>query len=369
MMRKKLALFLMCSLLAGAVQAGPGPRRFSRQKFVRKKQAVTHTLERRARSSYNQALHKQKPPYGFWEDTPALILNVPLDRTPLHARELYPDIPFLITPEQTELYLKSRINREIVRAAASGNQWVNQVRARLKDFKRAQVKITHSPKEDLPWLARQISNDTLYLLLGEVHEETSVSTAVHTLIRLIREQQPERKIFLFTEFMVHPTNEVINNNFYKKMFAALKADETLANIPIIGLEQELAVASENILVCSQYKPMGQDFCTTTEGMRLRNNYWLNVLQKYRAENPDALFIVYAGTAHIGYTYPRSLGGALQGPQTLAVSLHPDDQATPFDTLTKNIFINERILQFNNTELARLSGFDVHIKVSIFSRKR
>lgn len=46
--------------------------------------------------------------------------------------------------------------------------------------------------------------------------------------------------------------------------------------------------------------------STPEGMRVRNADWYQAIAEYRKEMPDALFIVYAGAAHLDYSYLSSL---------------------------------------------------------------
>ena len=361
-MYKKISLFLMCSLLAGAVQAGPGPRRFARKaKAVLNRQSVTHTLKARVKNSYQNAIQATRQLsdqnyFSFFEETPVKKFVHLNQQVPFPAEEIYPQAPFLTTNRQTSLYLQAKINREILKTIAHTQQWADRVHEHQLDFEHAHVPITHRPEEDVAWLARQIPDDTLYLLLGEVHNIPEVSPTINQLIRTLRKQQPEREIFLFTEFIFHKSHVVVNE-CYDDFFADLESDTAL-DIPIIGLEPDFA--EENIyLRGGKYR---ENLWKTDEGIRLRNEYWLNIINQYRKENPNALFIIYAGLYHTEYHCPYSLGNVLQGPNTFAVSFVTEAITLPFDYLTKINFLFDRILQFNDKELSRLAGFDVRIRM-------
>ena len=359
----KKAVFLICAFLLPvttlhAQKAG----RWLRGISTRHQKAITHVLQQRADISYKQALSKfnrvesRLLPRGYpvqgnfinWEDVP------------FQAHDIYPTVPFLTNNEQANLYLQRRINREIIKGITSYSKLYDQTSAHLKDLERAQLKVTHDPEEDVNWLMKQIPQNTSYLLLGEHHGMRQVLPTVSTLVRMLQRQQPERKIFLFTEFIYH-RNHLVVNDFYKNMLADLESDKNL-NIPVVGLETELADSDMNVVGTNGIFINSTDFWATREGLRIRNNYWLNILKKYRAVYPDALFIVYGGIGHLGYTYPYSISNLFPEQKTFVISFTPEMYTTDFDQLTKKKFYLERILQFNDSKLSRLAGFDVQLRM-------
>ena len=333
-----------------------------RQGAMLNQKAVTRALQQRANTSYKKALAALKKQENdlLTREYPVQIPFIEWEELPFQAKDLYPDVPFLLNNKQAELYLQHRINREISKDVSANNKWYHQLRKHLEDFELAQVQITHSPTEDVNWLARQIPPQTSYLLLGEYHLLPDAPSVISTLLKTLREQQPARPIFLFTEQMYHKTHTVINP-FYEELFAQLEADTDL-HIQVVGLEMETVGDYAWVTGRNETYINTTDLWATREGIRLRNTYWLNILKKYRAENPEALFIVHGGLGHIGYTYPYSIGSTWSGPNTFVISLTPEKERTPFDLLTKKRFLNERVLQFNDKALSRLAGFDVQLRL-------
>ena len=358
-MHKKIALLLTYLFLISAAHAGPGDR-LIRQLAMRNPKAVTRVLTWQAEASFKKAVAKLRR-----QDFDLLTREYPADQFSairwneenFRAKDAYPDVPFLTTAEQADLYMRRNINREIIKDASLHTKLRNSVLDHLEDFERAQVQISHEQEEDAAWLAKQIPQDTLYLLVGETHGMTEVQPALNTLIRTLRAQQPERKIFLFTELIFHESHRVVNE-FYEKFFTEISSDEAL-NVPVIGLDMEITDLPIPMVGELGHSLNAVDIWSTREGVRIRNNYWLKILKKYRAENPDALFIVYGGKGHMGYTYPYSMGQLLQ--KTFVIMYTPKWRSTVFDKLSNRKFIKARVLQFNDKALSRLAGFDVQIR--------
>ncbi|MBO4675831.1 MAG: hypothetical protein J5601_07100 [Elusimicrobiaceae bacterium] len=348
----------MPSTLLHAQRAG----RFLRRVSTRHPEIITRVLQRRADISYKKASSEFNKHFTLFAETYPVKENfIDWEKVPFQAQDVYPNNPFLTNNEQANLYLQSKINREIIKRISFNNKLYNQISTRLEDLERAQEKCTPEPQEDVDWLIEQIPQNTSYLLLGEYHGMPKVLSTVNSLVRTLRQQQPERKIFLFTEFLYH-TNHPVVNDFYKDMLTDLELDQNL-NIPVIGLEMELA--------SSHVKVVGErgmfinitDLWATREGLRIRNNYWFNILKKYRAEYPDALFIVYAGIGHLGYTEAHSISHFLPESKTFVISFMPEMYTTDFDSATKKRFYSERILKFNDPKLSHLAGFDVQLRIS------
>ena len=62
-----------------------------------------------------------------------------------------------------------------------------------------------------------------------------------------------------------------------------------------------------------------DLAILPEAIRLRNKFWLEQIKYFRQQNPDAVFIIYAGAEHLSYSAPFSVGAQL--PQQETFSAH------------------------------------------------
>ena len=137
-----------------------------------------------------------------------------------------------------------------------------------------------------------------------------------------------------------------------------------------------------------------------EGRRIRNKARLEEINRLRQANPNALFIIHGGMAHLDYTNMHSVGKALKNKgNTYLVSFLPgytakDINATElsylqrkyywfrpnnfqetdffpisdFDFTTQGKF-PQRIVQFKNTPLVKgatalRTGFDIQIKIPV-----
>ena len=234
--------------------------------------------------------------------------------------------------------------------------------------------VTHPAQWDLRWLADQVTPEISYLLVGERHGFTEISNAVTQLVLTLRLRYPQRQIFLFTEFLPEG-----------KTWKELKAFEgtrlhdptwqaaDISQIPVVGLEPRFVW--DNIELRLSYQNKQDQACEqllwgSVEGVRIRNEHWLNTLQQYRQQYPQALFVVYAGGAHLSYLEPYSLGITLPKEQTLVTSLRPqryymghENQplVTEFDELTEGRF-RDRVIHFTSKEAARIAGFDISIQI-------
>ena len=121
-----------------------------------------------------------------------------------------------------------------------------------------------------------------------------------------------------------------------------------------------------------------------EGVRLRNEAWVRTLEKYHAENPDALFVVYSGSAHSSYNVPFTLSTAMAKEIPFVVTLYPDvvfklkpggwwvssleEDPVPFEEpleqMTQKGAFPQKTIQFQDPELAKLAGFNVRLRLPI-----
>lgn len=301
--------------------------------------------------------------------------------------DLYPQKSFLQNQEQLRLYFLARNNREQTKYYRKLYARYQAIGRRLNDFKQAQTPITHPADQDLLWVIQQLPNNLSYLLLGEFHLFPDIMARVALLIHYLHYfAQPERQIIVLTEFLPEMTTYEPNIplhssvTYYKDIFEYIyKMD-----IPIIGLEPDVTskmafnkVAESAEAIGKEALDISHSVSVTLEGTRFRNVRFLKTIEKIRQQHPEALIIVWAGNTHIEYPEPYSLGKTLAGPETRVISLEPEYVPIPkdkerrwrryitkFDIATDKQFINNRLIQFNDPELTKLSGADIRWRVSV-----
>ncbi|MBR4682387.1 MAG: hypothetical protein IKP06_03690 [Elusimicrobiaceae bacterium] len=309
---------------------------------------------------------------------------------------LYPQAPFLQNQEQLGLYFLAQNNRAQSHWYPKLVTWYQEIVRRLDDFKKNQLSITHPIEKDVSWIAQQLPEDISYLLLGECHYLPDIPKNVTELISYIHKVlQPEREIIVLTEFLPEIvtwgySGPVSTWEIYTNLWKSLEE----MGIPIIGMESDFTfndfnskiVSSEPEIATESYYAKilenkdtdkildtSQQAASSLEGIRLRNAHFMQIIQQTRQNHPDALFIIYTGGGHVEYSYPYSLGDALAGPTTRVISLSPAPvmakgqwqvPGISFDVATNARFAFDRLVQFNDPELTRLSGADIRWRIPI-----
>lgn len=275
----------------------------------------------------------------------------------------------LPTPELWSRYFLINNNLETRKWVARLAERQKEVTSRLEDFLWELETVTHPAQEDMKWLVHQISADTQYLLLGEIHHHPEIQLHVEDFLRTLRMAYPRRQIFLFTEFIAQDQTwgDTLTNDAYAP-YIPIWLTANSYHIPIVGLEPTFVRpndASSLILQETAFFPpelqLKKTIWGSVEGLRLRNTHWIAKIQEYRQQYPDALFVIHGGAAHMDYMMPYSVSKALAGPHTLNISLVPADEISEFDQMTNGL-LPQRILKFNNPELSHLAGFDIQIKI-------
>lgn len=308
---------------------------------------------------------------------------------------LYPQVPYLQDQEQLGLYLLARNNREQAKWYPRIAALYQEINRRLDDFKQDQTLITHPREKDIAWVAEQLPEDISYLLLGECHYLPDMPKHVADLISYIhRVLQPEREIIVLTEFLQEGVKwgtpgPVTTWEIYVDLFKQLHA----MDIPVIGMESSLKfndssseivgekpetatvsfIANISKETDSKELDTSRQVGSSLEGIRFRNERFLEMIKQVRQEHPNALLIIYTGLGHVEYSEPYSLGDALAGPTTRVVSLGPAPIQTEdgwnvagisFDVATNMQFVFDRLTQFNDPELIKLSGADIRWRIPI-----
>ena len=290
-------------------------------------------------------------------------------------QDLYPHVPDL-RPEELADYILAKQNleaREWIPFLQNQQELLDQSADEL--LARATT-VKQSSRQDMAWLAKQVTDETRYLMIGERHGFAEIPQAVSRLLPLLRVEHPNREIFVFTEFL--PENRVwkrdISQAPVEKKLPVWQMAQ-LIDIPVIGLEPEFVEEMQDTeFVC--HSPEGfsyrEEMWCCLEGIRLRNERWISTLESYRQDYPNALFVVYAGAGHVVYQEPYSLGRYFASDGTLVAKLYPavvnkngrfKHWVDEFDALTHGKF-TQRVLWFQDPVSARLAGFDMRIKIPV-----
>ena len=233
------------------------------------------------------------------------------------------------------------------------------------------------------WTAQQITSTTQNLFIGEIHGHPEIPQFVDELLPLLHAQNPDRKIFLFTEFLQDLEGQdaplkdklIEMQDMHHKIYLWETAEQL--DIPLIGLESQKWPYDYKLLKVNPQVGIYTGFVRTgetLEGLRIRNDHWHKILQTYRQQNPDALFVVYTGSAHSLYYYPFSLAKRFPKETTLMLDLTMEEfregnsvtRATDHLELLdpNNMSFPQPVLKWSSPDLIQLSGFNIRIKVPV-----
>ena len=353
--------------------------------------SVSRQLEQRVTTTFRQAyqVQKQNPqayqvlPFG----EPVRSISQPDELDP---RELYPQKSFLKNSKQTALYIAARSNRLLLQEMRRAETLGHLLEQALPELKQA-AQAFQQPQEWIPWLVQQIPPQTQYLFIGEEHGYSEIHSATIQLLQGLRATYPERSIMLFTEFLPENLQWSAQTNikslppYYVKLTPIW--NEALAqHIAVIGLEPACATHEEckvRITYPSSYFTRRMSVWATLEGVRLRNERWVSTLAKYRAQFPDALFVVHSGFDHCMYNRPFALSNHYDPAHTFVATLHPNVKASyqkrpgrliseeviepkpgPLERLVGQPDFPQQVLYWKDPSLAHLSGFNVRVKVPV-----
>lgn len=348
---------------------------------------ISRQLDKRMAQTFEQARHMQ-------EQLPAgrrIIMGEPVQQifqtAELDAQKLYPGQTFLKNSNQTGKYLVARNNRLVIQEMRR----MGKVRAQIdENLPRLQAEAANTPQPDDPpaWLAQLLPPSTTQLFIGEAHGYPEIHQFVARLTHELRTRQPEREIILFTEFLPEnmkwtghrPSIAQVPEVFQK--YYPIWDQALQARVQVIGLE--LSEAVDDFCEVRYLDPLGnldkQSVWSSLEGVRLRNERWQKTLATYRAQHPDALFIVYTGADHSMYNRPFAL--ATPNEHSFVSVLYPDRYAAfvpsgrfsgmyvakpmrgPLERLVEELDFQRAIIKWESADLAPIAGFDVRIKVPV-----
>ncbi len=227
-------------------------------------------------------------------------------------------------------------------------------------------------------MLQRVPPDADYLLLGEEHNQPVIQALLIRFLRQYKAQNPERKIFLLTEFL--PAGAAKKLPLQKMQtadpdYAHLLLAAQKLGINVRGLEPRFVFYSESGTVVESTLLEHEEDATLVatfampEGVRLRNQAWLQEIQTLRKRYPDALFIIYAGEMHVNYQSSQSVGSRLPKEKTFVISLltREADEETPFHALDlldsfRYPFLEQKVLTWDDPVLRRAAGFDMRILI-------
>ncbi len=169
-----------------------------------------------------------------------------------------------------------------------------------------------------------------YDFLGEIHFIKEVQQAVGQLMYALREQNPNRRIVLFTEFIDLPYSGNYSSN--QSLFSYYRRVENAALQPLSWQDylesgEDYAKDLFEVLLKDGFEiyPLEDremyDLIREEEGVlskaqvsalaiMYRNKMWARVIEskmkEIRQQDPHALFVVYAGMGHTSWLMPYSL---------------------------------------------------------------
>ena len=286
----------------------------------------------------------------------------------LRSKKIYPDNPLLTNQKQVKLYFIARNNRQVLREIRRMPTFRARLQKALPVLKK-QASQLRQPTEQVSWLLENIPVQTKQLFIGEKHEEPLILSTISKLIVQLKQKYPNREIILFTEFLPSsfkriPTTPHPADPYFPMLDPYDLVWETALrnNIPVIGLENpEIFLdfsKTKDILTDAEV-----DLWATLEGGRIRNEYWIQILKKYREQHPDALFIIYTGAWHCYYNQFFSLPHAFEQETSWVVELLPDSKGMRLlESLTNEAVFSKPALKWDSRELGNITGFDISLKV-------
>ena len=348
---------------------------------------ISYQLDRRMARTFKQArlVHDQLP------RDHRIIMGEPIQYIfktgELNASELYPDLSFLKNSAQTGKYLVARNNRLFVQEIRRMKQIWAQIDENLPRLQ-TEATNTQQPDEPISWLAEILPPTTTQFFIGEAHGYPEIYQFVAQLTHQLRTHQPNREIILFTEFLPenfkwtgHRPNITQVPEIFHKYFS-IWDQARQANIQVVGLELPNAV--DDYCKVRYLNAQGtldkQSVWSSLEGVRLRNERWQKTLAAYRAQHPNALFVIYTGADHSMYNRPFTLTNEKE--QTFVSVLYPDRYTSfvpsgrfggtfiakpirgPLERLVEELDFQRPVIKWQSPDLAHIAGFDVRLKIPV-----
>ncbi|MBP5616573.1 MAG: hypothetical protein J6X06_02105 [Elusimicrobiaceae bacterium] len=374
-----------------------------RRRLLQNPSRVTTILERRAKESVQRAqIAREVVANTFGFNTGLYETNILVSAqtalTPEFFKDLYPSVePFITDSTQAEQYIIASNNRRASVQEKKMAQVRQKIEQSIPQLKEALLPVTQSASEDISSLIQQVAPDTNYVLLGEFHHSSAIIGQMGKTLQALREQFPNRKIILMTEVLYEGTSldpkDVVEVEPFLTHYLPLLETAQKLQMPVRGLELRQL---KNQPLFRYDGSSVNTFDATTEAVTVRNQRWLEQIQRVHKQNPDALVVIHSGLLHLDYIYPNSIGATLkkEDGHTFLAAFVPGYESfnsfpgissymllfpwmkdlhiksgeflpfSNFDLVSQGIF-PQRIVQFkdeNGNNFSDITGFDVQIKV-------
>lgn len=392
-MKKVILLGLLISFLGGLEAAAQGPASkvvlaAGRHTAVTRKLSSTQIekiLKERVARSYQT--HFENLPLGaklalYTEETPPeKILNWNKFSSP-GGKSPYEDLFFwnLISEEAKQNYFLAANNRAIARVARERENAERAVKENLSKLWRRRLPAVDQPQDKT--LLQAIPSRAKYLLLGEVHEHPEIIAFVGQFVRGYQAKFPDRKIIFLTEFLPSNPDKSFSlrymtnpTDIYVPLFQSLLR----RGVPVKGLEHRYVAYNwaEGVFATGALEEKQMDIWTSPEGMRLRNQFWLQQISRWRSKYPNAVFIIYAGEQHLSYNVPFSLAQQLPPEEVFVAQLFPKwiphcNEMTVLETVGEDwgySFAQEPVLRWKDPVLRRIAGADIRLRIPLPRAKK
>ena len=351
---------------------------------------VTHVLQRRATKAKRRALEMQKAHPRNKELGNDFL---PVSRLRHSNPNLYPFLQTapVCTPEQINLYLTAQENRLVAQEISRYLEIWPQLKKILPRLRQAADQ-TPTPADPIGFLAQTIPSEVNTIAIGEIHGFKDIRSFIARFLTSLRQERPDQEIFIFTEaleqgqefFHVNGKYSVLPNGGrfgLEEVWQAARDN----HIPIIGLEPMEVKQELQVKRYALFEHADPDveyitpFFASLTGIKWRNKIFLKTLEQYRAQHPDALFVVHTGSSHVQYTAPFSLTAKLEVQKTFVLRISPTREQvhkkSPGEPLEEQRFMwdplgdelnglesfDQPFLYWQNPQLARIAGADVYIQ--------
>ena len=288
----------------------------------------------------------------------------------------YENLPFWkdLSDQAKRNYFLAANNRAGALNLKTKQQAVKNIQENLPALWGDRIKFTPQPFEKL--LADMIPPQAKYILLGEEHDKSQIQVFLSKFFKEYQAKYPGRKLFLLTEFLPVSGKQTLLLQSMKvgdPSYAYILNSASSNGITVKGLEPRYVYEGGGILHLDPQWAGKEAFAglwVTPEGMRIRNKAWISRIKELRKNNPDAVFMIYAGGSHLEYNAFASLSLQLPREETFVASLYADDPTNneARDLLEelgedKYPFYLEEVLSWKDASLRRIAGFDVRLLLS------
>ena len=339
---------------------------------------ISQILETRVQQTFTQAQKAEGEVFVF-DGQPIQAIS-PMLFYPLKPHKTYPGNLFLTTNKQAKKFFIINNNQAFLSEVQRMKKFWPALEQALPKMQQEAASL-QQPKDPLTWLAQAIPAATDYLFLGEYHTFSEIQISISRLLSLIRERNPNREIFVFTEFLPDSTKYMSSEEFFPSLnplssFTSYHPiwQTALENrMPVIGLEESYVRNSYATIKGAKNSTQAAQVTLweTLEGMRLRNKHWAQIIEKYRKKHPNALFVIYTGAGHCFYNhffplskmFPREKSFVVEfAPQKTKGQNFPNTRTGWLEKLQDTTAFPQPVLMWKDPQLSELSGFDAHLKI-------